>query len=201
MTDRTTLRRKPARGSHDRAVIDAILDEAIVCHVAFPGPVVLPTTHVRVGDTLYLHGSAANHMLKTLAGGCEVCVAVTLLDALVLARAAMHHSVNYRSVVIFGRARAVEDRTEKLAALAALIDHVVPGRSAACRPPNDKELRATMVIALPVIEASAKIRSGPPLPDDEEDAALPFWAGVIPLETIRRPAIPAPGCDVPLPAG
>ncbi len=199
-TERTRLRRKPARGSHDRAVIDAILDEAIVCHVAFPGPVVLPTTHVRVGDTLYLHGSAASRMLQQLASGCDVCVAVTLLDALVLARSAMHHSVNYRSVILFGRARAVEDRTEKLAALAALIDHAVPGRSAACRPPNDKELAATLVIALPIAEASAKARTGPPLPDDPEDAALPFWAGVIPLETVRRPAIPAEGCDLPPPA-
>jgi nitroimidazol reductase NimA-like FMN-containing flavoprotein (pyridoxamine 5'-phosphate oxidase superfamily) len=191
LTDRTRLRRKPARGSHYRAVIDAILDEAIVCHVAFPGPIVLPTTHVRTGDTLYVHGSAASHMLQRLATGCEVCVAVTLLDGLVLARAAMHHSVNYRSVIVFGRARAVEDRTEKLAALAALIDHVVPGRSAACRPPNEKELTATLVIALPLDEASAKIRSGPPLPDDEEDAALPFWAGVIPLHTVRGEPIPA----------
>ena len=206
-TERTRLRRKPARGSHDRAVIDSILDEAIVCHVAFPGaavhgpgagPVVLPTTHVRVGDQLYLHGSAASHMLRTLAGCVEICVAVTLLDALVLARSAMHHSVNYRSVILFGRARAVEDRTEKLAALAALIDHAVPNRSAACRPPNDKELAATLVIALPIAEASAKARSGPPLPDDA-DAALPYWAGVIPLETVRRPAIPAPGCDLPPP--
>jgi nitroimidazol reductase NimA-like FMN-containing flavoprotein (pyridoxamine 5'-phosphate oxidase superfamily) len=198
-TDRTRLRRKPARGSHDRAVIDAILDEAIVCHVAFPGPIVLPTTHVRVGDTVYLHGSAASHMLQKLATGCDVCVAVTLLDGLVLARAAMHHSVNYRSVILFGQARAVEDKTEKLAALAALIDHVVPGRSEACRPPNEKELTATLVIALPITEASAKTRSGPPLPDDPEDAALPFWAGVIPLETVKRPAITAPGCEVPFP--
>ena len=191
LTDRTRLRRKPARGSHDRAVIDAILDEAIVCHVAFPGPIVIPTTHVRTDDTLYLHGSAASHMLQRLATGCEVCVAVTLLDGLVLARAAMHHSVNYRSVIVFGRARAVEDRNEKLAALAALIDHVVPGRSAECRPPNEKELTATLVIALPLDEASAKVRSGPPLPDDEEDAALPFWAGVIPLHTVRGDPIPA----------
>lgn len=204
-TERTRLRRKPARGSHDRAVIDAILDEAIVCHVAFPGsavhgpgagPVVLPTTHVRVGDQLYLHGSAASHMLRTLAGCVEVCVAVTLLDGIVLARAAMHHSVNYRSVILFGRARAVEDRTEKLAALAALLDHVVPGRSAACRPPNEKELTATLVIAIPIGEASAKVRSGPPLPDDDEDAALPYWAGVIPLATVRGQPISAPGCDV-----
>jgi nitroimidazol reductase NimA-like FMN-containing flavoprotein (pyridoxamine 5'-phosphate oxidase superfamily) len=197
LTDRTKLHRKPARGSHDRAVIDAILDEAIVCHVGFPGPTVIPTTHVRVGDTLYLHGSAASHMLRTLATGAEICVCVTLVDALVLARAAMHHSVNYRSVVLFGRARAVEDRGEKLAALAALVDHVVPGRSAACRPPNEKELIATMVIAVPIAEASAKIRTGPPLPDDAEDAALPYWAGIIPLTTVRGEPVNAPGCDRP----
>jgi uncharacterized protein len=212
-SERTRLRRKPARGSHERAAIDAILDEAIVCHVGFvgpngqpasptpssPTPVVIPTTHVRVGDTLYLHGSAASHMLRALAAGPEICVCVTLLDALVLARAAMHHSVNYRSVVLFGRARAVEDRTEKLAALAALIDHVVPGRSAACRPPNDKELAATLMIAVPIAEASAKVRTGPPLPDDEEDARLPYWAGIVPLETVRRPPVTAPGCGLPPP--
>jgi nitroimidazol reductase NimA-like FMN-containing flavoprotein (pyridoxamine 5'-phosphate oxidase superfamily) len=207
-TDRTRLRRKPARGSHERAVIDAILDEALVCHVAFPGdamhgavsgPVVIPTTHVRIGDELYLHGSAASRMLKTLAGGVEVCVAVTLLDGIVLARAAMHHSVNYRSVILFGRARAVEERTEKLAALAALVDHAVPGRSAACRPPNAKELTATLVIALPIAEASAKTRSGPPLPDDDDDAVLPYWAGVIPLHTVRGTPMNAPACDLPPP--
>ena len=220
-TERTKLHRKPARGSHDRAAIDAILDEAIVCHVAFPGgavapsryasipmsagpqeqaaPIIIPTTHVRVGDTLYLHGSAASHMLRSLATGAEICVCVTLLDALVLARAAMHHSVNYRSVVLFGRARAVEDRAEKLAALAALIDHVVPGRSRACRPPNEKELVATLVVALPISEASAKARTGPPLPDDAEDAALPWWAGIVPLRTVRGTPETAPGCSVPAP--
>lgn len=220
-TDRTKLHRKPARGSHERAAIDAILDEALVCHVAFPpgavappryasipaathplvhtAPIVIPTTHVRVGDMLYLHGSAASHMLRSLATGAEICVCVTLLDALVLARAAMHHSVNYRSVVLFGRARAVEDRDEKLAALAALLDHVVPGRSRACRPPNDKELVATLVVALPISEASAKARTGPPLPDDPEDAALPWWAGIVPLRTVRGAPEAAPGCSVPPP--
>ena len=213
-SERTKLHRKPARGAHDRATIDAILDEAIVCHVAFPAiarhdstpsspvqaaPLVIPTTHVRVGDTLYLHGSAASHMLRSLATGVEVCVCVTLLDALVLARAAMHHSVNYRSVVVFGRGRTVEDREEKLAALAALVDHVVPGRSRACRPPNDKELTATLVIALPIGEASAKARTGPPLPDDPEDAALPWWAGIVPLQTVRGAPETAPGCSVPPP--
>ncbi len=202
LTDRTKLHRKPARGSHESAVIDAILDEALVCHVAFPGgpaPIVIPTTHVRIGDTLYLHGSAASHMLRSLATGVEVCVCVTLLDALVLARSYMHHSVNYRSVVLFGRARAVEEREEKVAALAALIDHVVPGRSRQSRPPNEKELAATLVVALPIAEAAAKTRSGPPLPDDDEDAALPWWAGIVPLRTVRGAPETAPGCTVPPP--
>ncbi len=193
-SDRTRLRRRPQRGSHDRAVIDAIVDEALVCHVAFVGrggPIVLPTTHVRVGDQLYVHGSAVNAMLTTLAGGVDVCVAITLLDALVLARTAFHHSVNYRSVVVFGRATVVEDPAAKRAALVALIDKIEPGRSAACRPPDDQELAATLVIALPLAEASAKIRTGPPTPDDGDDAALPFWAGVIPLVTSRGAPVPA----------
>jgi uncharacterized protein len=202
VTERTRVRRKPARGSHERAAIDAILDEALICHVGFvagPGPVVIPTTHVRVGDQLYIHGSAANHMLGSLAGGLDACITVTLLDALVLARTAFHHSVNYRSVVLFGRATLVDDTTAKLAALAALIDRVAPGRSAACRPPNAKELAATTVLALPIAEASAKVRSGPPLPDDGEDLALPYWAGVIPLHTSRGTPINAPDCMLPWP--
>jgi len=186
--DRTRLRRKPQRGSHDRAVIDAILDEALVCHVAFAsdhGPLVLPTTFVRIADELYLHGAAGNAMLSALADGRDACLSVTLLDALVLARSAMHHSVNYRSVVVFGRAHRVEDPAHKRAVLAALLDKMEPARSTACRPPNDKELAATQVIALPLSEASAKARTGPPLPDEDEDAQLPYWAGVIPIVTTR----------------
>jgi nitroimidazol reductase NimA-like FMN-containing flavoprotein (pyridoxamine 5'-phosphate oxidase superfamily) len=204
ITERTRVRRKPARSSHERAAIDAILDEALICHVGFVadhGPVVIPTTHVRVGDQLYIHGSAANHMLGSLAGGLDACVTVTLLDALVLARTAFHHSVNYRSVVLFGRAAPVDDTTAKLAALAALIDRVAPDRSAACRPPNAKELAATSVLALPIAEASAKVRSGPPLPDDGEDLALPYWAGVIPLHTTRATPINAPDCTLAWPGG
>ena len=192
--ERTQLRRRAQRGSHDRGVIEAILAEALICHVAFTadhGPMVLPTTHVRVGDLLYIHGSAVNAMMTNLATGIDACVAVTLLDALVLARTAFHHSVNYRSVVVFGRGRRVDDNAEKLAALAALIDKVVPERSTACRAPNAKELAATQLIALPITEASAKIRTGPPVPDDGEDATLPFWAGVIPLVTTRGTPIPA----------
>ncbi len=192
--DRTRLRRKPQRGSHDRAVIDAIVDEALVCHLACVtphGPLVLPTTHVRVADRLFVHGSAVNGIMTALAGGIDACVAITLLDALVLARTAFHHSVNYRSVVVFGRAAAVEDPAEKRAALAALIDKVEPGRSSRCRPPNDKELAATIVLAMSLAEASAKIRTGPPLPDDGEDAALPYWAGIVPLVTTRGEPIAA----------
>ena len=186
--DRTRLRRKPQRGSHDRAVIDAILDEALVCHVAFAaehGPLVLPTTFVRIADEVYLHGAAGNAMLSALADGREACLAVTLLDAIVLARTAMHHSVNYRSVVVFGRGRRIDDPARKRAALAALLDKIEPARSTACRPPNDKELAATQVIALALSEASAKARTGPPLPDEGEDAELPYWAGVVPIVTTR----------------
>lgn len=195
LSDRTRLHRKPARGSHDRAVVDAILDEALVCHVAFTargGPVVIPTSFVRIDQHVYLHGSAANGMLRMLTEGIDACVAVTLLDGLVLSRTAFHHSVNYRSVVLFGRAARIDDPAEKVRALAALVDKLVPNRSAECRMPNEAELAATLVLALPIEEASAKIRSGPPLPDDADDAALPYWAGVIPLHTTRGTPIPAP---------
>lgn len=195
-SERTRLRRKPGRGRHDRPVIDAIVDEALVCHVAFVGPhgpIAIPTTHVRIGDELYVHGSAVSGMLTSLAGGIDACVTITLLDALVFARTAFHHSVNYRSVVVFGRAARVDDRATKLAALAALIEKVEPGRSAACRPPNDNELAATSVLAISLAEASAKIRSGPPIADDGDDARLPYWAGIIPLVTTR--GAPSPPRD------
>jgi nitroimidazol reductase NimA-like FMN-containing flavoprotein (pyridoxamine 5'-phosphate oxidase superfamily) len=201
LSDRTRLRRKPGRGSHERAVIEAILDEALVCHVGFvidAAPVVIPTTFVRIDDLVYLHGAVANRMLQAIRG-VEACITVTLLDALVLARTAFHHSVNYRSVVIFGAGRVVEDPAEKRAALAALIDRVVPERSTACRLPDDKELAATAVLAVPLDESSAKMRSGPPLPDEGADAELPYWAGIVPLETVRGAPIPASGCAVPFP--
>jgi uncharacterized protein len=193
-TDRTRLRRKPQRGSHDFAAIAAICDEALICHVAFTsphGPVVIPTTFVRAGDQLYVHGSAASRMLETLAEGGPACIAITLLDGLVLAKTALHHSANYRSVVAFGRGREITDRTEKLAVLAALLDKIEPGRSAACRPPNAKELAATMVVAFPLAEASAKARSGGPLPGDAEDEHLPYWAGTIAIVTTRGSRIAA----------
>jgi nitroimidazol reductase NimA-like FMN-containing flavoprotein (pyridoxamine 5'-phosphate oxidase superfamily) len=202
VTPRTKLRRRPGRGSHERAAIDAILDEALICHVGFVGshgPVVIPTTHVRIGDQLYVHGAVANYMLRSLAGGIEACVTVTLLDALVLARTALHHSMNYRSVMIFGRAMLIEDPQVKAAALAQLVDRVVPNRSAACRLPNAEELTATTVLQLPITEASAKVRSGPPLPEEGADAVLPYWSGVIPLHTVRGEPISAPDCTVAWP--
>lgn len=192
---RSRLHRRAHRGSHERAVIDPILDEALVCHVGFlreGAPCVIPTSFVRVADAIYLHGAAGSHMLAALASGADLSIAVTLLDGLVLSRTAFHHSVNYRSVVLFGRAVAVDDPAAKRRAMDALLDKLEPGRSAACRPPSDAELGATRVIALPLTEASAKIRSGPPLADHGEDAALPHWAGVIPIQLVRCAPVPAP---------
>ena len=199
---RATVRRLRERGRYDRETVEAILDEALVCHVGFVAdgaPVVLPTLHVRVGDTLYLHGAAGNAMLRAGAGR-DVCVSVTLIDGLVLARSAFHHSVNYRSVVVFGRGREVTDEAEKVAALEALVDHVVPGRPAGVRGPNDVELRKTRLLALDLGEASAKVRTGPPK-DDPGDLDSPWWAGVVPLRVVAGEPEPAPdlapGIDVP----
>ena len=182
-TDRTQVRRLPKRAVYERAQIDAILDEGLVCHVGFVAgtqPYVLPTGYVRSGDQIYIHGSAASRMLRTLGSALEVCVTVTLLDGLVLARSAFHHSVNYRSVVILGQARLVTDPAERVEALRAFTNHVVPGRWEEVRPPNEQELKATSVLALALNEVSAKVRQGPPV-DDEEDYALPVWAGVVPV--------------------
>ena len=182
-TERTTVKRLAKRGVYDRETVYAILDEALICHAGFVvdgAPVVIPTIHWRQGDTLYFHGSAASRMLRSLRDGVEACVTVTLLDGLVIARSAFHHSMNYRSAVVFGTAREVTEREEKLRALDALVEHVVKGRSAETRPANEKELRQTMVLALPIEEASAKVRTGGPV-DDEEDYALPYWAGVVPV--------------------
>jgi len=199
-TERTRLRRLPERGSHEWAVIAAILDEALVCHVGFVvdgAPVVIPTAHARLGTTLYLHGAPASRMLRSLAGGVDVCVTATLLDGLVLARSLFHHSLNYRSVVCFGRAAEVTDLAEKEAALRGFAEHVLPGRAAEVRAPSRGELLATRVLALPLEEASAKLRTGPPK-DDEEDLALPVWAGVVPValtigpEVADTPALPLP---------
>lgn len=181
-TPRTTLKRLPKRGHFDRELIHSILDEALIAHVGFVAdgaPVVIPTIHWRHEETLYLHGSAASRMLRSLRDGVEACVTVTLLDGLVLARSAFHHSMNYRSVVVFGTARLVDDEGEKRLALDSLVEHVVRGRSAEVRAPNAIEMKQTMVLALPIEEASAKVRTGGPV-DDDEDYALPVWAGVVP---------------------
>ncbi len=194
LTQRTTLKRLPKRGSHEREVIDRILDEGFICHVGFVvdgQPFVIPTGYARVDDRLLIHGSQASRMLRALEKGIDVCVTVTLIDGLVLARSAFHHSMNYRSVVVFGRAAVIEAREEKLRALLALSEHIVPRRWNDVRDPNESELMQTTVLSLPLDEASAKIRSGPPL-DDEEDYELPVWAGVVPLQMIAGPPIPDP---------
>jgi uncharacterized protein len=198
-TDRTRIRRLPERGNYDPAVINAILDEALICHVGFVVeglPVVIPTIHARVGDHLYFHGSPAAGMLRTLRGGVDACVTVTLLDGLVLARSAFHHSMNYRSVVVFGKAEEVVDRDEKIRVLDKLVEHVCRGRSADARRPNEQELKQTLVLRIPIVEASAKIRTGPPK-DDEEDYTLPIWAGVLPLAL--TPSAPVADNEVPVP--
>jgi uncharacterized protein len=202
-TPRTTHQRLPARGSHDRATIHAILDEALVCHVGFVAdsqPFVIPTIHARVGERLYLHGAVASRMLAALGAGAPVCVTVTLVDGLVLARSAFHHSMNYRSVVILGSAVEVADLDEKRGALEAIVEHVVPGRLPSVRPPSANEIRGTRVLSLPIEEASAKIRTGPPV-DDAADYEIPCWAGEIPLRLtaglpISDPRLPA---DVTMP--
>jgi uncharacterized protein len=184
-TQRTKLRRKPSRGSHDRAMIEAIFDEALVSHLGFLAaglPVVIPTLHVRVGSHVYLHGSAASRALRQ-SKGAEVCLAATLVDGLVLARAAMHHSANYRSAMLFGAGEWIDDEAEKLIALEALVEKLVPGRWADARQPTAKELRATALLRIPLEEASAKIRTGPPV-DDDADLELPVWAGVVDLRTV-----------------
>jgi uncharacterized protein len=198
-TDRTTVRRKRDRAAYDRAVVDEILDEGLVCHVGFlldGRPAVIPTAYARVGDSLYLHGAVGNHMLRTMAAGGEVCVTVTLIDGLVLARSAFHHSINYRSVVLFGEAVPVSDEDEKRAALDALVEHLVPGRTADARGGTTDELRATLVVRLPIDEGSAKVRTGPPI-DDEDDLDLPVWAGVVPLAV--QAGAPIADNDEPVP--
>lgn len=182
-SERTRVRRLPKRGRYDRETVHAILREGIVCHLAFQvegRPYVIPTSYGLHGDVLYVHGSSASRTLRALGGGVEASVAVTLLDGVVLARSAFHHSFNYRSVVLFGVARPVVERGEKLAALRAFVEHAVPGRWDDSRPPSDLELRATSVLALALDEAAAKVRTGPPI-DDDEDYGLPHWAGVLPL--------------------
>jgi len=203
-TPRTTPTRYRERAHYDRKAVHAILDEALICHLGYlgaGGPVVLPTTHARLGDTLYLHGSTGGGPMlaaKAAPSGLPVCVTVTLVDGLVLARAAMHHSVNFRSVVVLGAARVVDDPAEKLRALSCLLDHIRPGRAADCRIPNARELAATGVLSVDLVELSAKVRTGAPV-DDPEDAMLPHWAGVVPLSLTAGTPVPAADLDPAIP--
>jgi uncharacterized protein len=193
-TKRTRVRRAPARGLYERRQIDAILDEGLVGHLGFVDegqPFVIPTLYARVGDTVYVHGSAASRAIRRLTDGIPACLTVTLLDGLVLARSVFHHSMNYRSVVVLGTCRPVEGPDEREAALLAFTERMVPGRWDVVRPPSAKELKATRVLSMDLEECSAKARIGPPV-DDEPDYALPVWAGEIPLRTVAGPLVPDP---------
>jgi len=193
-SDRTRVRREPQRGVYDRGTIDAILDEGLVCHLGFVGegqPYVIPTLYARFGDDLYVHGSSASRMLRTLDGGVDACLTVTLVDGIVLARSIFNHSINYRSVVVLGRVSAVLDPDEKLRALEAFSARLLPGRWAEVRAPTASELKATSILRMPVDEASAKVRTGPPK-DDEDDYGWPVWAGVIPLSLVAGEPQPDP---------
>lgn len=184
-TQRTKVRRLSKRAVYDKAQVHAILDEGFLCHVGFTQdrqPYVIPTLYARSGDMLYMHGSGASRMLKTLAEGVDVCVTVTLVDAYVLARSAFHHSMNYRSVTVLGRARLVSGQAAKMAALRLITDHIVPGRWDEVRGPNELEMKQTVVLALPLEEVAAKVRAGPPA-DDAEDYVLSIWAGIVPIHT------------------
>ena len=184
-TPRTIVRRLKKRAAYDASVVHGILDEGFICHIGFAvdaQPYVIPTLYVREDEHLYFHGAVASRMLRSLASGIAVCVTVTLVDGLVLARAAFHHSLNYRSVVVLGVAQPVQDRTERMHALKLLTNRLITGRWEEVRAPNELELKQTMVLKLPLREVSAKVRSGPPV-DEEEDYALPVWAGVLPIQT------------------
>jgi uncharacterized protein len=198
---RTRVRRLPERARYDRATVDAILDEGFVCHLGFCSDgqaVVIPTAYVRVGDAIYLHGAPANHALRRAVDDDSVCLTVTLVDGLVLARSAFHHSINYRSVVVFGVAHEVEGPDEKRSAMLAFVDHVLPGRSADTRPPSDSELRATRVVKVVITEASAKVRPGGPKEEPEDLALTGIWAGQLPLHVV--PGAPVPDDSAPVTA-
>ncbi len=185
-TSQNRIKRLPKRGHYDRDTIYKILDEALICHVGFAEneqPFIIPINFARVGDTIVLHGAKASRLLKHIETGNPVCVEATLVDGLVLARSVFHHSVNFRSVVLFGTGRLVEDDQEKMAALEAITEHLIPGRWSEARLPNRKEMNATSVVSINIDQASAKVRSGPP-GDDEEDYALPIWAGVLPMQEV-----------------
>jgi nitroimidazol reductase NimA-like FMN-containing flavoprotein (pyridoxamine 5'-phosphate oxidase superfamily) len=202
---RTQVHRHPERGEYDLAVIHRVLDEALICHISWVdaegGPRILPTIHARVDDVLYVHGSRAGRPWKALRDGAEVCVAATIVDGLVLARSAFNHSMNYRSVVVFGRTREVTDPEELRSAAEAITSHVAPGRERDARMPTDAEFRQTLLLAVPLDEASAKIRTGPPK-DDAEDMELQVWAGILPLRTVHGAAETAPDLvhDLPVPS-
>jgi hypothetical protein len=201
-TERTKVRRKPDRGSYDRELIYSILDEAFVCHVAFIAdgmPFVVPTNYVRVGDKLYLHGSIASRLMKTLASGAPFCLSVTLLDGIVCAPTAVGHSVNYRSVVVMGKAEIVQGEAAKLAAMRDFVEYVIRGRWATVRPPSEQELKGTMVLAVPLVEASAKVRTGFAV-DTGEDYAAPAWTGVIPMKWAAQELVPDPRGNPKIPA-
>jgi len=196
-TSRTRVVREAERGVYDRQTAYRILDEGFLCHVGFVAdgqPFVIPTSYGRKDDRLYIHGSAASRMLRQMKDGVPVCVTVTLLDGLVLARSIFNHSMNYRSVVVLGKATPVDDPSEKVEALHLLSEHIIPGRWADARQPNERELKATLVMRVPIEEFSAKVRNGPPI-DDEDDYSFATWAGVVPLETVSRPPINDPRLD------
>ena len=196
-TTRTRVTREPERAVYERATAYQILDEGFICHVGFVldnQPFVIPTGYGRAGDNLYIHGSAASRMLRNLDQGIAVCVTVTLLDGLVLARSIFNHSMNYRSIVVLGTAVAVEDPAEKLQALRALSEHILPKRWDEARQPNERELKATLVMRLPITEFSAKVRTGPPI-DNEEDYSFSTWAGVVPLQMVAGSPINDPKLD------
>ena len=194
-TERTTVKRLPGRGAYDRAVVHQILDEGLICHLGFVvdgQPFVIPTIYVRIDETIYVHGSPASRMLRTLERGVPACVTVTHVDGLVLGRSAFHHSMNYRSVMVFGTATVVDDPEKKFEVLHALTNHLIRGRWEEIRHPSPEELRRTLVLAIPIQEVSAKVRVGPPL-DEEEDYELPVWAGVLPLRMAASSPIADPG--------
>jgi nitroimidazol reductase NimA-like FMN-containing flavoprotein (pyridoxamine 5'-phosphate oxidase superfamily) len=196
------VKRHPERGAYDRATIDAILDEALICHVGFVldgQPFVIPTIHARDGDVLYIHGSPGSRMLRNAKEGVDICVTVTLLDGLVLARSVYNHSMNYRSVVVLGRARELTDRDEKLRAMERVVEHVVPGRWADARRPNEAEIKGTTILVISLEDASAKIRNGP-VTDDEDDLPLRVWAGLVPLRLSPSPPVPDEGVEMPPPS-
>jgi uncharacterized protein len=202
LTDRTRLRRLPDRGRHDQSSVNAILDAAPYCHLGYVDegqPYVVPTVHARIGGALYVHGSAASRTLRRLGGAIPMCLTATLLDGLVLARSAFHHSMNYRSVMVLGQGETVPEGPEKAAALDAIVDHVLSGRSAQARPGNERERRATLVVRIRIDEASVKVRTGGPK-DDEEDLGLDVWAGVVPLALVAGAAQPDSGVSGPIPA-